>query len=298
MIAMPDPAESTMPTPHPTSPASDPAARRASDQVPDPTTAPAAPLAGDARPLAVVTGGGQGIGAAICRRLASDGYRVAVNDLDGERATAVATAITAAGGHALTAVADVSRAADVDAMFADLERTAGPVAVLVNNAGVSSNVALRNLTDDEWRRVLSIDLDSAFFCCRRAATTMREHRRGAIVNIASRAWLGWWGQAAYAAAKSGVVGTTRALAVELASRGVRVNAVAPGMIETPMLRNRTPEALARLTSSVPLGSIGTPDDVANAVGFLASERARVITGQVLYVGGGKNVYAYPDWPDQ
>lgn len=249
-------------------------------------------------PLAVVTGGGQGIGAAICRRLAVDGHHVAVNDIDGDRAATVVAEIVAGGGSAVAAIADASRSAEVDAMFDRLEDTTGPVAVLVNNAGISSNVAIRNLTDEDWRRVLSIDLDSAFFCCRRAAASMREHRRGAIVNIASRAWLGWWGQTAYAAAKAGVVGTTRALAVELASRGVRVNAVAPGMIETPMLRNRTPEALARLTNSVPVGWIGSPDDIANAVAFLASARARMITGQLLYVGGGKNVYAYPDWSDR
>lgn len=248
--------------------------------------------------LAVVTGGGQGIGAQICRRLAADGYHVAVNDLVPERARAVVDEIVASGGRAMSAVADVSRSEAVDAMVDSLEDVAGPIGVLVNNAGISSNVAVRNLTDEEWRRVQAIDLDSAFFCTRRALTTMRDARAGSVVNVTSRAWLGWWGQSAYAAAKAGVVGATRALAVEVASRGVRVNAVAPGLIETPMLRNRSAEALERLTVSVPVGSIGTPADVANAVSFLASDRARVITGQVLYVGGGKNVYAYPDWPDR
>ena len=178
-----------------------------------------------------------------------------------------------------------------------MEDTTGPVAVLVNNAGISSNVAILKLPTRTGGGAVDRPRQR-LFCCRRAAASMREHRRGAIVNIASRAWLGWWGQTAYAAAKAGVVGTTRALAVELASRGVRVNAVAPGMIETPMLRNRTPEALARLTNSVPVGWIGSPDDIANAVAFLASARARMITGQLLYVGGGKNVYAYPDWSDR
>jgi NAD(P)-dependent dehydrogenase (short-subunit alcohol dehydrogenase family) len=247
--------------------------------------------------IALVTGGGQGIGAAICRRLATSGYHVVVNDLEAGRAEAVAEEIGATGGTASTVVADVSDSTAIDAMFERTEQDHGMVTLLVNNAGVGGNAAIRNVTDEYWRKVSAVDLDSVLYCSRRALGPMREEQTGSIVNIASRAWLGWWGQATYAAAKAGVVGMTRALAVEMASRGVRVNAIAPGLIDTPMLRNRSEEALARLLKSVPMGRPGTPDDIANAVDFLASDRARTITGQVLYVCGGKSVYAYPDWSD-
>lgn len=247
--------------------------------------------------VALVTGGGQGIGAAICHQLAADGFHVAVNDLERDRAEAVAATIRADGGSATPVVADVSQSAAVNAMFDEVESSVGMVTALVNNAGIGGNAAIRNVADEDWRRVLSVDLDSAFVCSRRALDKMRDERIGTIVNIASRAWLGWWGQSTYASAKAGVVGMTRALAVEMASRGIRVNAVAPGLIDTPLLRNRSEDALQRLMTSVPIGRLGKPQDVANAVSFLASDRARTITGQVLYVGGGKSVYAYPDWPD-
>ena len=250
------------------------------------------------RGIALVTGGGQGIGAAISRRLATDGYHVIVNDLDATRAEETCAEIRADGGSASAAVADVSDSAAVDAMFDAAEAEHGMVTTLVNNAGIGGNAAIRDVTDDYWDRILSVDLNSVLYCTRRALAPMREARRGTVVNIASRAWLGWWGQASYAAAKAGVVGMTRALAVEMASRDVRINTIAPGLIDTPLLRKRTDEALARLLTSVPIGRPGTPEDIANAVSFLSSERARVITGQVLYVCGGKSVYAYPDWPDE
>jgi 3-oxoacyl-[acyl-carrier protein] reductase len=203
--------------------------------------------------------------------------------------------IEAAGGSAIPAVADVSDSAAVDAMFDAVEAAAGPVEVLVNNAGIGGNAAIRNVTDDFWERVLSVDLHGVLYCTRRAVGPMRERRSGSVVTISSRAWLGWWGQSAYAAAKAGVVGMTRALALELASRNVRVNAVAPGIIDTPLLRDRDPERLERLLKSVPLGRPGRVEEVAAAVAFLL--RSRAITGQLLYVCGGKSVYAYPDWKD-
>ena len=165
------------------------------------------------------------------------------------------------------------------------------------NAGIGGNNAIRNVTDDWWARVRSVDLDAVMYCTRRALGPMREARAGSVVNVASRAWLGWWGQSAYAASKAGVVGMSRALAVEMSSRNVRVNVVAPGTVDTPMLRDRDEAALEKLRRSVPTGRFGDPADIAEAVAFLASDRSRVITGQVLYVCGGKSVYAYPDWPD-
>jgi len=248
--------------------------------------------------IALVTGGGQGIGAGISLALGTHGYHVAVNDLDFSRAASVVAQIEAAGGTGSVALADVSDSASVDAMFDAVEAEHGAVEVLVNNAGVSGNAGIRNVTDEFWDRVTSIDLDGVLYCTRRALGPMRETGRGSVVNIASRAWLGWWGQSAYAAAKAGVVGMTRALAVEMASKGVRLNVVAPGVIDSPMLRDRSEEALARILTSVPSGQLGSPEDIARAVVFLAGDRARTLTGQVLYVCGGKSIYAYPDWPDE
>lgn len=250
------------------------------------------------RKVALVTGGGQGIGAAIARRLAAGGYYVAVNDVVEERAADVTAQIRASGGSAGPAVADIGSSAEVDRMFAEVESEHGHVTALVNNAGIGGNAAIRNVSDEFWEKVIGLDLDGVLYCTRRALGPMRESRAGSVVNVASRAWLGWWGQSAYAAAKAGVIGMTRALAVEMASRNVRLNVVAPGMIDTPLLRNRDPELFDRLLKSVPMGRLGDPSDVAEAVAFLHSEDARAITGQVLYVCGGKSVYAYPDWPDQ
>jgi len=250
-------------------------------------------MVNDSRPVALVTGAGSGIGAAIARRFAADGHVVVVNDRDEGRAASMAGEIEAAGGSAIPAVADVSDSTAVDAMFDAVESAAGPVEVLVNNAGIGGNAAIRNVTDDFWERVLSVDLHGVLYCTRRAVGPMRERRSGSVVTISSRAWLGWWGQSAYAAAKAGVVGLTRALAVELGSRNIRVNAVAPGIIDTPLLRDRDPELLKRLLKSVPLGRPGQVEEVAAAVAFLV--RAQAITGQLLYVCGGKSVYAYPDW---
>lgn len=249
------------------------------------------------RGVALVTGGGQGIGAAICARLGNDGLHVVVNDLDEARANAVVERVVETGGSASAAVADVSSTAEVDEMFELVERDLGMVSTLVNNAGIGGNAAIRNVDDEFWERVLSVDLDGVLRCSRRALGPMRDARRGSIVNVASRAWLGWWGQSAYAAAKAGVVGLSRALAVEMSSRNIRVNVVAPGLIDTPLLRDRDDAAYERLLKSVPIGRTGDPSDVAGAVSFLSSDRARAVTGQVLYVCGGKSVYAYPDWPE-
>jgi NAD(P)-dependent dehydrogenase (short-subunit alcohol dehydrogenase family) len=251
----------------------------------------------DARQVALVTGGGQGIGGAICERLAADGCHVVVNDLDESRAETIVAKIHQAGGSASSAIGDVASAESVERMFAEIEDDLGPVDLLVNNAGIGGNAAIRNVDNDFWHRVLGVDLNGVFYCSRRALGPMRDRKSGSIVNVSSRAWLGWWGQSAYATAKAGVVGMSRALAIEMASRNIRVNVVAPGIIDTPLLRDRDEEALARLLKSVPIGRTGQPSDVAGAVSFLISPRARAITGQVLYVCGGKSVYAYPDWPE-
>ena len=248
-------------------------------------------------PVALVSGAGQGIGAAIARHLGRDGFHVYVNDLDLDRARSVADEIAAAGGAASPFAADVRDSRAIDSMFDEIETSVGMIDALVNNAGIGGNAAIRDVDDEAWRRVMSVDLDGVLHCTRRALGPMREARRGSVVSVSSRAWLGWWGQGSYAAAKAGVIGLTRALAVEMSSRSVRLNVVAPGLIDTPLLRARDEETFQRLMKSVPIGRLGSPDDVASAVSFLVSERARAITGQVLYVCGGKSVYAYPDWPE-
>jgi NAD(P)-dependent dehydrogenase (short-subunit alcohol dehydrogenase family) len=245
--------------------------------------------------IALVTGSGQGIGAGIAMRLATAGYHVVVNDLDESRAAGVVDEITTSGGSASYVVGDVSDSASVDAMFDRIETDSAPVDVLVNNAGIGGNAGIRNVTDEFWGRVTAIDLDGVLYCTRRALGPMRDAGSGSVVNVASRAWLGWWGQSAYAAAKAGVVGLTRALAVEMASKGVRLNVIAPGLVDSPMLRDRDEASFQRLLTSVPSGTLGSPEDIAEAVLFLAGDQSRTMTGQVLYVCGGKSIYAYPDW---
>lgn len=247
-------------------------------------------------PIALVTGAGQGIGAGIAWHLANAGHHVVVNDLYETRAQEVADMLCSAGHRASPLVANVADRTEIDAMFDSVERDLGPVDVLVNNAGVAGDAGIRNVTPTFWEHVGGINLDGPLWCTRRALGTMRERRSGCVLSIASRAWLGWWGQSAYAAAKAGVIGMTRALAIETASRNIRLNVIAPGLIDTPLLQAEGEDILRRLMASVPLGKPGSPDDIGAAAAFLCSDRAASITGQVLYVCGGKSVYAYPDWP--
>jgi 3-oxoacyl-[acyl-carrier protein] reductase len=233
---------------------------------------------------ALVTGASRGIGAAVAAALAAEGWPVGVNyRSDEEGAARVAEAIAAAGGTAVPIAADVADPDAAAALFAEVEERLGPVLVLVNNAGVRDDGLAVQLDDDAWQRVLDTNLSAAFRLTRRAVGPMIRKRFGRVVNIASIVGpKANAGQANYAASKAGLIGFTRTVAVEVARRGVTVNAVAPGFIETDMTEDLPVAAL----DAVPARRAGTPDDVAACVHFLASEQAGYVTGTTLTVDGG------------
>ena len=229
--------------------------------------------------IALVTGGAGGIGTAVCRSLAGEGYTVAVGYFRSkEKAEALAAEL---GGFAV--YGDVSRPEDVEAMFA----AAGEVELLVSNAGVAHYGLVTDLSYADWRALMAVNLDGAFLCCRAAAAGMVRRKQGNIILISSM-----WGQvgasceAAYSASKAGLCGLTKALAKELAPSGIRVNCVAPGVVRTPMLRDFSEEDLENLRLETPLERLGEPEDVAELVAYLASEKARFMTGQVIGLNGG------------
>lgn len=240
--------------------------------------------------VALVTGASRGIGRAVALALAARGAKVVVNYASREDAArAVAAEITAAGGQAAISGFDVSSAEAVSAAIAQIGKEHGGLDILVNNAGVAINGLLMRFRDEAWAKTLATNLSGAFYCARAAAVLLLKAKdRGRIINITSVVGeMGNGGQAAYAASKAGVIGLTKAMARELASRGVTVNAVAPGFIETDMTAEHLPEAQrAKLVGEIPLGRIGAAHEIGDAVAFLAGPEAAYITGQVLRVNGG------------
>lgn len=237
---------------------------------------------------ALVTGASRGIGRAVAIALAKKGYAVAVNYAGSQKAAEdVKAAIEAEGGRAIVIQGDVSKAEDVEKVFAVVKAEFGRLDVLVNNAGITRDSLLLRMKEENWDAVIDTDLKSGFLAIKAAAPIMMKQRKGAIINIASVVGItGNVGQINYSAAKAGVIGMTKTAAKELAARGIRVNAVAPGFIETSMT-DVIPEKIREdMIHSVPLGRMGQAEDVANAVCFLASEEASYITGQVLKVDGG------------
>jgi 3-oxoacyl-[acyl-carrier protein] reductase len=235
--------------------------------------------------VAIVTGGGRGIGRAIALRLAEAGASVVVNDI--EPVEAVVGEIKAMGRQALPVLADVSSAPGVDKLVAETIAAYSRIDILVNNAGIARDQLLLRMTEEEWDSVLAVDLKSVFLCTRAVLKYMVKERRGRVISIASIVGMvGNPGQANYAAAKAGIIGFTRTVAKEVASRGITVNAVAPGFIDTEMTQRLKEEWKEELKKRIPLGRLGSPRDVAEAVAFLASEEAGYITGQVLVVDGG------------
>ena len=237
---------------------------------------------------ALVTGASRGIGRAVAIALAKKGYAVAVNYAGSQKAAEdVKAAIEAEGGRAIVIQGDVSKAEDVEKVFAAVKAEFGRLDVLVNNAGITRDSLLIRMKEENWDAVIDTDLKSGFLAIKAAAPIMMKQRKGAIINIASVVGItGNVGQINYSAAKAGVIGMTKTAAKELAARGIRVNAVAPGFIETSMT-DVIPEKIREdMIHSVPLGRMGQAEDVANAVCFLASEEASYITGQVLKVDGG------------
>lgn len=237
---------------------------------------------------ALVTGGSRGIGRAVCLALAAQGCNVAVN-YAGSAAAAEETAALCRekGVTAITIQADVADAAACDAMVKTVVDTFGRLDVLVNNAGITRDGLLMRMTDDAFDAVLNTNLKGAFHCCRAVCRTMMRQRSGRIVNLSSVVGLrGNAGQINYSASKAGLIGLTKSLAKELASRGVTANVVAPGYIATDMTDAMTDAAKQAVLGGIPLGRQGQPEDIANAVAFLAAESSGYITGQVLCVDGG------------
>ncbi len=243
--------------------------------------------------VAVVTGAARGIGAAVARRLARDGFAVAVLDLDEGSTAGTVDAVTQAGGRALGVGVDVSNSEQVEAAVQRVSDELGAPAVLVNNAGIIRDNLLFKMSDDDWDAVLGVHLRGAFLMSRSVQKHMTAAGWGRIVNLSSTSALGNRGQANYAAAKAGMQGFTKTLALELGRFGVTVNAIAPGFIVTEM----TAATAARVGMSfddfqaaaakqIPVGRVGVPDDIAAAVSFLVSDEASFVSGQVLYVAGG------------
>jgi 3-oxoacyl-[acyl-carrier protein] reductase len=238
--------------------------------------------------IAVVTGGSRGIGRAIAMTLAAAGATVVVNyQRNAAAADETVAAITAADGAAISIQADVSVSADVERLFKTVIDQYGTVDILVNNAGITRDTLLLRMKEDDFDTVIDTNLRGVYLCTKAALRPMTRARSGRIINIASVVGLiGNAGQSNYAAAKAGIIGFTRAVAREMASRGITVNAVAPGYIETELTAGLGEQVRAAILEAIPLGRLGTPQDVANLVCFLASDAAAYITGQTLTVDGG------------
>ena len=241
--------------------------------------------------VALVTGGSRGIGAAVCAELGAAGAEVVVNYASAAAAAeAVCAAVRAAGGTAHAVAGDVSTPEGAAGLVAHVESAIGPIAILVCNAGITRDNLIMKLSDDDWRSVIDTNLGGAFFTCRAVARPMLKRRGGAIVTVSSIVGVhGNAGQTNYAASKAGLIGLTKSLAKELGSRGIRVNAIAPGYIATALTDALPEPARDAILGQTPLGRLGEPEDVARAVRFLVSDAAAFVTGDVLAVDGGLGI---------
>lgn len=245
------------------------------------------------RRTAIVTGGARGIGAAVAKKLATDGYAVAVIDLDESACVATVDAIEAAGGAALAVGANVADEASVAAAVERVATELGAPTVLINNAGITRDNLLFKMTVEDWDAVLSVHLRGSFLMTRAVQKYMVDAKFGRIVNLSSVSALGNRGQVNYSAAKAGMQGFTKTLAIELGRYGVTANAIAPGFIETEMTAATAErvgvgfeEFKAAAAAQIPVNRVGQPEDIANTASFLASEGAGFVSGQVIYVAGG------------
>lgn len=239
------------------------------------------------RKVAIITGGGQGIGRAIALDLAEAGVDVVIADINLETAEAAAAEAAAAGSVPMAFELNVSDAENVEALVEKVTEKYGRIDYLINNAGITRDALMMRMGDDAWRSVIDVNLTGTYLCSKAVIRVMMKQRDGRIVNISSVVGaMGNVGQTNYAASKAGVVGFTKSLAREVAARGITVNAVAPGFIQTAMTDALPDKAKEELVNLIPNGRLGTPEDVAAAVRFLVSEDASYITGQVLHVNGG------------
>jgi len=237
--------------------------------------------------VAFVTGGAQGIGRFISEELTRAGAHVVLGDVNLEGAQATAEAISNSGGSASAVQVDVSNATEVREVFDFIMKDKKPVDIVVNNAGITRDGLMVRMKESDWDLVLDINLKGSFLCSQQAAKQMMKQKSGAIVNIASIVGvMGNFGQANYSASKAGVIGLTKTLAREVASRGIRVNAIAPGFIDTEMTRVLDEEVRQKLIEQIPLARLGLPEDVARCVNFLVSDKSSYITGQVINLNGG------------
>lgn len=239
--------------------------------------------------IAIVTGAANGIGKAIAKKLCDDGFYVIAVDVDENNGKTLSSLI--GEGNCKFLKCDIQSEEEVKKLFVSVKNDFKEVDLLVNNAGIIRDNLIQNMTSEDFDKVISVNLKGTWLMCREAASMMKEQKRGRIVNIASRAWLGNAGQSNYSASKAGVVSLTRVLALELGRYNVFVNAVAPGLIDTPLTKSLRDDVLQKLINAQPTKTIGTPEDVAQAVAFLADDNTKFITGQTIYVDGGKSIGA-------
>ncbi|MDX2359601.1 MAG: SDR family NAD(P)-dependent oxidoreductase [Crocinitomicaceae bacterium] len=236
----------------------------------------------------IITGAAKGIGKAIAEKFILEDYITILVDVDDEAGEALAHAL-GSNGHYVSC--DISDPTAVQGLFSTVIERFQKIDVLVNNAGIIRDNVIWKMPEEDFDKVIDINLKGTWLMCQQAAIHMREHKRGRIVNIASRAWLGNRGQSNYSASKAGVIGMTRVLALELGKYGVLVNAVAPGLIDTPLTQKLPDDVQEKLIMAQPTRSMGQPEDIANTVSFLSDPNTQFITGQTIYVDGGKSIGA-------
>ena len=241
------------------------------------------------KPVSIVTGAAKGIGKAIALQLKQDGFFVIIVDMDIEAGRLLEAEMGTDNSQFI--FCNISKENEVMQLFDEAKQIYGKIDVVVNNAGIIKDKMIWKMTVEEFDEVIAINLRGTWLMCREAARIMKEQNIGRIINIASRAWLGNPGQSNYSASKAGVVALTRVLALELGRYNVLVNAIAPGLIDTPLTQKLSPEVQEKLIAAQPTKTMGKPEDVAATVSFLASPKTAFITGQLLYVDGGKSIGA-------